>query len=112
VQLHRVESGRRQHRGVGRELGYDLVDLTTGDRLDLSAGDGAPRPSRETATYETVVMAAPPAAIWRWKSIRLCDTTLPGIMPSNVAAFSIRLRRLAGPSLAGPNGSVMHHSRA
>jgi len=32
-------------------------------------------------------------------------TTLPGAIPSNVAALTIRLRRVIGPSAAGAKGS-------
>jgi len=63
-------------------------------------------PSRDTAMYDTVVIAVPPAAIARWNSIRLPVTTLRGLMPSKVAALSTRLRKLTGPSSAAAKGSL------
>src|SRR5688572_4719715 len=63
-------------------------------------------PSRDTAMYATVVIATPPAAIRRWNSISVSETTLRGLMPSNVAAFTTRLRSSTGPSRAGANGST------
>jgi hypothetical protein len=51
-------------------------------------------------------MPAPPAAIRRWNSIRLADTRPAGLRPSNVAAFSTRLRSRAGPRGAGAKGSA------
>jgi hypothetical protein len=40
----------------------------------------------------------PPAAMRRWNSINVSVTTLSGLMPSNVAAFTMRLRSAIGPS--------------
>jgi hypothetical protein len=55
--------------------------------------------------YDTVVSATPPPAIRRWNSISDSETTLFGLIPSNVAAFRIRLRSATGPRRAGANGS-------
>src|SRR3954471_19297917 len=51
-------------------------------------------------------MAAPPRATATWKSINSWLTAPFGITPSNVAAFTIRLRNVSGPSRAGANGSM------
>src|SRR5438093_13146180 len=50
-------------------------------------------------------MPTPPAATARWKSTSASVTTLRGAMPSNVAALTIRLRRVIGPSAPRAKGS-------
>ncbi len=46
-------------------------------------------------------MPIPPAAIARWKSVSSADTTAAGVRPSNVAAFTSRLRSVIGPNGTG-----------
>ncbi|GAA3104820.1 hypothetical protein GCM10020001_022900 [Nonomuraea salmonea] len=64
-------------------------------------------PSGLTAQYATVVIATPPSANARWKSMSASDTSACGVRPSNVAALMILLRNRSGPSLAGANTSFM-----
>jgi hypothetical protein len=64
------------------------------------------RPSGLTARYATVVIPTPPAACRRWKSISAGVTSASGVRPSNVAALTIRLGTVTGPSRAGANTVV------
>src|SRR5207253_5881244 len=57
----------------------------------------------------TVVTPTRPRATRRWNSIRASLTTCSRVSPSNVAAFTKRLRRVSGPRRAGSNGSMPHH---
>src|SRR3954449_10897672 len=50
-------------------------------------------------------MPTPPRATAVWKSTSRSVTSPRGVDPSNVAALTIRLRRVSGPSRAGANGS-------
>ena len=56
--------------------------------------------------YDTVVIATPPAAMRRWKSMSWGETTFFGLMPSKVAALRMRLDSCTGPSSHGAKGST------
>jgi len=53
-----------------------------------------------------VVRPTPPAATRRWNSISSSVTRPRGLLPSNVAALTMRFRSATGPGEAGANGST------